>query len=301
MITPPKDLFSNNKLHPGHDVSILEYYKNHFDSVYISFSPFFQIKEGGTMQESYQKARPISFEEAQAANDLFQHMPDPAGQIYIYDNENYPGDKQINVSAVPVTWKYVIEGAGFENKEELHKALKTSIGAYKKIFERQDLAKRLWEFTNTHQIYIPTEGHFEILTKKEIYKAFQLLQKDKLTIEEEFRLNRRELDLTGLTEKEFVEAINFKDYFIYDTDKSLLFAIDWDDFFFLVCSNKQNLQKIVSTLNFEGFYCSETTEAAWEMTKEEIQAGLEKERQESNREPASEPVIKKPWWKWLGS
>src|SRR5205823_3395188 len=103
------------------------------------------------------------------------------------------------------------------------------------------------------------------------------LNKKAIIIEDEFHEKQVELDIRDISNNKFVEAVDFKDYFIYDTDKELLFAVDWDDFFFLICSNKDNLDKVISTLNFEGFYCNEYTESAWELTKEELNAGLEKE------------------------
>jgi hypothetical protein len=122
-----------------------------------------------------------------------------------------------------------------------------------------------------------------------IFNAFQILNKKKIVIEEEFRLNKREVDITIINQKHFAEAVYAKDYFIYDIDKEVLFAIDWDDFFFLICSNRKNIETIVNSLSFEGFYCGHRTEAAWEFTREEIEAGLQKEQIQFES--------KKPWWK----
>jgi hypothetical protein len=288
------DIFSDKRLHPGHDALIKPHYKEYFDTVFISFSPFFKTKTPGFSQEGHQKSKQVTFEEARLKDEIFKNMPRPAADIYSYDNENYPSDEEIYLNAEKVSWQEIKEGCSFESFGDINKALKTSIGAYKKVFQRPDLAKRLWEYTNANQIYYPTEGHFEILSKKEIFKAFRLLNKTKLIIEEEFCLNKKELNIETINEKGFMDAINFKDYYIYDTDKELLFAVDWDDFFFLICSNKPNIGKLFSDLNFEGFYIDDTTEAAWELTREEINAGLQEEQKQKE---TKQSVAKKTWWK----
>jgi hypothetical protein len=130
-----------------------------------------------------------------------------------------------------------------------------------------------------------------------IFNAFQILNKKKIVIEEEFRLNKREVDITIINQKHFAEAVYAKDYFIYDVDKEVLFAIDWDDFFFLICSNGKNVETIVNTLDFDGFYCNDRTEAAWEFTREEIEIGLQKEKLQVETQKAATFSKKKPWWK----
>jgi hypothetical protein len=291
------DIFTEKRLHPGQDNPINLHYKNYFDTVYIAFSPFFKIKQGNFTKEGRQKSRQITFEQAQAENEIFQKMPKPAADIYSYDNANYPDDEEIYLNAEQVSWKDIKEGCEFESYGDINKALKTSIGAYKKVFQKIGLAKRLSDFTAANQIYHPTEGHFEILSKREIFKAFHLLNKTELNLEEEFCLTKKELNIASITERKFVDAVNFKDYFIYDVGKEILFAIDWDDFFFLICSSKQHVDTIVSQLNFEGFYCDDVTEVAWELTREEIEAGVQKEKQEAVSEQGTKPVDKKPWWK----
>ena len=57
------------------------------------------------------------------------------------------------------------------------------------------------------------------------------------------------------------------------------------------------MEKIISTLNFEGFYCDDLTEIPWELSKEEIEAGLLKEKEENQSKEIAKPVDKRPWWK----
>lgn len=291
------DIFVEKQLHPGQGNLIIQHYKGYFESVFLAFSPFFKLKHSNFTQQGGQKSKQITFEEAQEANEIFNKIPKFSADIYSYDNKNYPDDQEIYLNAKPVSWKEIKTGCGFESSGEINKALKTSIGAYRKVFQRPDLAKRLSNFTTANQIYHPVEGHFEILSKKEIYKAFHLLSRTELVIEDECCDSRKELNIASLMEKDFIEGVNFKDYFIYDNQKELLFAVDWDDFFFLICSSKENIDRLVSTLNFEGFYCDDTTETAWELTIGEIEAGIQKERQINEIKQANQVIDKKPWWK----
>ncbi|MEJ7828409.1 MAG: DUF2711 family protein [Segetibacter sp.] len=217
--------------------------------------------------------------------------------MYSYANKKYPDDEEIYMNAEQVSWREIKEGSGLDSYCDINKALKTSIGGYREAFKRPDLIKRVSEFTTAKQIYYPSEGNFGILPKKEIFKAFHLLSKTELVIQDEFCQNKKDLNLATLTEKEFVKAVNFKDYFIYDRQKELLFAIDWDDFFFLICSNKKNVGKIISTLAFEGFYCDNNTQICWELTMDEIQTGLQKEKADSEAKEIGKPIDKRPWWK----
>lgn len=279
------DIFKENNLHPGHDQIIKEYYSEYFDTIFIAFLPFFKIQNSDVSNRCFQKAHEITFEQAQTENEILRKISKPNADIYSYNNNRYPTDKEIFEFAIPVPWCDIKTGCSFSSFGDINKALKTSIGAYKSVFKRQDLMELLSNYTEANQIFYPTEGHFEITSKKEIFKAFHLLNKSEIIIEEEFSFNRKTSDIATITEKEFVDLIAFKDYYIFDKNKEILFAVDWDDFFFLICSNKTNVAKIVSSLNIEGFYCNDTTEAAWELSRQEINAALEKEKMD-----------KQKWW-----
>lgn len=249
------DIFEEPRnLHPGHDQLIKEHYAKHFDTIFIAFSPFFKIQNSDS--------------------------PNTIHRAFIgsYDNNYYPKDEEIYESGTSVRWNDIRTLCGFSSFGDINKALKTSIGAYREVFERPDLTEKLWNCTNDNHIFYPSEGHFEVLSKIEIFKAFRLLNKSVIVIEEEFYSRKKEINVTSFDEKQFVDAISFKDYYLYDESRELLFAVDWDDFFFLICSDKQNVDKIVDTLSIEGFYCDETTEATWELTWQEINEGLAKEK-----------------------
>ena len=239
------DIFLQKRLFPDPNFPIKRHYSYYFDTVFIAFSPFFTIPGYNTYKPGHQKS-----------------------------HKNYPSDKMIFHNAQPVMWKEIIQACEFKSYADLYKALKTSIGAYRLAFQRKDLTDVLINYTKAKRIFHPIEGHFEVLSKIEILKAFRLLHKNDLIIREEFSLTEKEFNLAAIQDEHFVDAINCKDYFIYDRDKKLLFAVDWDDFFFLICSTKENVDKIVSNLSFEGFYCDDETKTLWEFTNEEIEKGV---------------------------
>jgi len=287
------DIYNEKFLHPGEDNPVKEHYKDFYDTVFIAFSPFFKIKDNAVINPDFQKSHIISFDEAKEAIPILKKNPQLNASIYSYHNNNYPTEKQILENGISVSWDDIRQSCDFKSYSDIYKALRTSIGGYKQVFMRADLSNRLLDFTKSNQIFIPTEGHFETLSKIKLLKAFQLLDKKTIVVEDEFYEKKTEIDITNISNEKFVEAIAFKDYYIYDTDKQLLFAVGWDDFFFLICSNKDSLKKINDNLNFEGFYCNDNTELGWELTKEEWKEGLDKEnKQKQNIFPT-----KNPWWK----
>ncbi|MDX2279164.1 MAG: DUF2711 family protein [Saprospiraceae bacterium] len=232
------NIFTDKKLHPGFDKSIKGHYAGFYDTVYVALMPFFKI-----------------------AN---------TNRVYSYEDGTLPDEQTMLKSGSAISWEVVKTDVGFENIGDMQKALKTFIGSYKKVFERDDLVKKLSEYIIPNQIFISEEGTFDVWSKIKILNAFKLLNKTLIVIEDEYYSKKIELDITEITNEKFIETIKFKDYYIYDINKEILFSIGWDDFFFLICSSSDNVEKITSNLNFEGFYCTDTTEAHWEFTPEEI-------------------------------
>lgn len=226
------DIFSDNQLHPKAYNSIRSHYSGYFDEIYICWTPFFTLKE----------------------------------QDYIdFQASDYPEDEEVFERGAPVNWEKIRLACGFQSTADVLKALKTLILAYRKRFERLDLAKKLKDHTEANNIYIPNEGCFNALSIKQIYKSFKLLNKSELIAVDEFYQNQKTLAIDSMSELDFFKSINFNDKYIYDADRELLFAVDWDSFFFLMCSNQENIENLVKELDIEGLYCEENTKINWEL------------------------------------
>ena len=123
------------------------------------------------------------------------------------------------------------------------------------------------------------KGAFNILSKNK-FTGFQISGPSSTDDQTEFSLDRKTIRLEDFTEKEFCNTL-LNDYYIYDTNQKLLFAIDWDNFFFLICADKKTIETLVANMEFEGFYCDEHTRGNWELSPEEIKAGLHHEQSDT--------------------
>jgi len=288
------DIFNNN-IYP-HEGKIKEHFKDFYDSVFVAFLPFFQVDRQPNDKANLKKAKHITYEEARQEMEFLKDIPKPNAEIYSYSNNEYPTDKEIFDSGQAISWDAIIKGSGLKDYSELNKALRTSIGALRQVFRRPELTEKLNNYTTNQSIWHPTEGGFDILSKVAIYKAFKLLDKNEIIVINEFYETTLTLELDKLTEFEFSEKVGYKDYYIYSSDKELLFTIEWDSFFFLIATGQEKMNKIISSNLFEGFICNEKTEHTWDYKEGEIQKSLDIE--EKQKILTAKPATKKQWWKF---
>lgn len=277
------DIFKEHKLYPNEEDSMLSNFTGFYDSVFVAYLPFFRLKEHNLEKASVQKSHQISLEDFKAGDEVFGNLPDFNADVYSYENDNYPKDEIIFENGETVSWEEVKNGANFNNYSEIYKALKTSIGSYRKVFERVDLRDRLNEFTEREKIFHPSEGNFEVLSKIDIYNALKNLGKNEIVVVDEFYEGEEILNLNSISLKEFAEKIHQKDYYIYPKDKSILFTIDWDSFFYLICSDKKTIDESLQNSAIEGFFCTDKTKHTWAWKEEEIKKLLESESQDEEK------------------
>ena len=271
-------IFTEYKLYPNEEDFILSHYKGFYNSVFVAFLPFFRIKYQKSKNISVQKSHQISYEELITETGLFANIQKFDAEIYSNKNTNYPTDKSIFEQGEIVNWQEVKDKTNFKDFAELNKALKTSIGSYRQVFKRPDLLEKLNLVTESEQIFHPTEGTFTPLAKVQIYNSLKHLKKNEIIVVDEYLETTKELNLNLIDVGEFVEKLEFKDYYIYPKDKSILFTVNWDSFFYLVCSNQVVLDEILKAVNFEGFFCTDETKHGWDWTTEELTSLLELEK-----------------------
>lgn len=256
-------IFETNRLYPDYDTPIKRYFADYFDCVYVCFSPFFILKENkeGTCSN---RSKIISLEELQAADIIFKNL-DPSVNRVIYSNDNfsYPATEEIVSKGLIITWKYIKEKASFANYSEINTALRTSIGALRSDFERKDLQKKLDAFTDQESIYNPGEGRITPLSLVQIYLCLRSLKKFELVVTDEFFENRFTINLLDVTCSEFIEK-TFGYMYYFPKDRSLLFTIEWDSFFYLITGNEKLLRGLIKAFGFEGFYATDVTTHSWE-------------------------------------
>ncbi|MFU1859329.1 DUF2711 family protein [Sphingobacterium sp. NGMCC 1.201703] len=261
------DIFDDERLYP-HQGTIKEYFKDHYDSVFIALLPFFQLDRKETDKANLKKSKLLSHEEALKEIDLLKKLTEANRDIYSYDNDRYPADEEIFWKGKPIRWHNIVKGSDLAGYADLNTALRTSIGALNRNFTRPDLMEKLNNYTDSESIYHPTEGDLGMLSKMAIYKAFKLLGRDQIMITDEFYEQTSTVDLDRLTEYGFCDQIGGKDYYLYSADKEILFTTEWDSFFFLIATDHKKMDQLIASNLFEGFLCNDKTEHSWEYTLE---------------------------------
>lgn len=289
------DIFKNKNIYP-HKGKIKDHFKDFYDAAFVAFLPVFQVDRNPSDLTKLKKSKQISYEEAKEEIDFLKDIPPFNADIFSYSNKDYPTDEEIYKRGEIITWDKVVKGAGLADNSELNKALKTSIGALRLIFQRTELTDKLNKFTDSKKIWHPSEGSFDTFSKKAIYKAFKLFDKKEIIITDEFYTTSFTIELHDLTEIEFSEKVRYHDYYIYSSDKELLFTIEWDSFFFLIATGQEKMNKIISSNLFEGFVCNDKTEHTWDYEEEEFQKILDKEKKLEVL--TCKPKTKKQWWKF---
>lgn len=262
------DIFQGN-IYP-HEGKIKAHFKDFYDEVFIAFLPFFQVdrqpKDGGNMKKSKQ----ISLEEAKETLEVLKAIRTNNINVFTYSNEDFPSDEEIYTSGEIIPWSKIVNESGLTDFKELNIALKTSIGALRNRYERPELTDKLYNYTSSQTIWHPTEGSFDLLSKIAIYKTFQHFGKNQIIVTDEFYRTISTLDLDKLTDLEFSEKVRLGDYYLYSSDKEILFTIEWDSFFYLIATHNDKMKQILELNLFEGFLCNEGTEHGWHYTDDKF-------------------------------
>ena len=275
------DIFNDHKLYPEEDDSIQNHYSEYFDSVFISFLPFCQFEN--SQNSSHSASSQISVEQFKNDVESFRDIALPSVRIY-KQNDHYPEPDEIYKEGQAIRWESIISNSSLDENWQVNRALCTSIGAYKKALVRNDLQEILEAYTNTENIWHPREGTYDVLSKKAMFQLFKQLDINDVIVEDEFYENKKEIDLSSISEKGFIDFVEHKDYYIYSSDKDILISMDWDSFFFLVASSNENINLIEKAELFEGFRADDNTTHMWDWKEGEIDAFLKRN---------------KPWWKKL--
>lgn len=260
-------IFCEHRLYPDEKTPLLEHYSKYSD-VFIGFLPFFVVDNHNCKNKSSKEI--ITLEEAQNRHEIFKQIESLSNATIYGANMCYPEENEIYNYGKKIKWKTVVDSTSINDYKELHKALKTSIGAYNNQLRRYDLLDILNKYADKKNIWYPEEGDFDILTKKSIYNFLKENSIFKIIVEDEFFQTKKELDLNILSEYEFVKEIIRNDFYIYSENKSILFSISWDDFFFLIAIDKNIIEKDLIDCFFEGFWADERDTVLWDWENGEI-------------------------------
>ncbi|PIQ20228.1 MAG: hypothetical protein COW65_16185 [Cytophagales bacterium CG18_big_fil_WC_8_21_14_2_50_42_9] len=295
-----KDIYTENNLYP-YEGRIKDHFKELYDSVFIAFLPFFVVNKQTNSNTNFKKSEKITFQRVQEELELLRDIPEFDAAIYYYSSKDFPTDKEIYEKGKNIPWENVIKGAGLKDYAEVNKALRTSIGALRNAFRRHDLTNKINVYTTENKIWHPTEGSYDILSKVAIYNAFKILNKKEVIVKDEFYESTKELSLDKLSEFEFSETFDSKDYYVYSADKEILFTLEWDSFFFLIATTQDKMEIIIKENLFEGFIYNNETTHNWDYSAEELKRLLEIEKQkelEEQKAKSAQLRADNKWWKF---
>lgn len=199
-------------------------------------------------------------------------------------NENYPNELDIISKGTSVSWSTVLNKSNaLETFSDIQKGLKTSIGAYRKIFQREDLQKPIEQILTTNRLWSPKEDDINTLTKMSIYKIFKDLELEEI-INLDLNQEVNSIDISEMAITEFCKVFNST--VIYSENKEIMISQGRDTFYCLLLTKKGiTMQRILNKFKLEGIQCDASTCLPWEFSNKEYMELLQTEKyQKSNKE-----------------
>lgn len=283
------NIFDDKNIYP-YNGPIKEHFQGFYENIFVGLLPFFKVENHYSEKNNYKKFEEISLEQVKEETDVLINIHSTGARIYNYSNKEYPTDIEIYNDGKIICWKTIANETKLKSVNQINKALRTSIGALRPIFRKPELSELLDNYTSNQNIWNPTEGQFDVFTKITIYKVFKLFCKTDIIIVDEFFERTTMLNLNEISDFEFSEKVGVNDYYIYSSDKEILFTMDWDSFFFLLASDKNKIETIISNNFFEGFLCDDKTTHDWDYFPNELNELLEIEKELELKK------TKKKWW-----
>ncbi len=227
-ILPPPDAFATCPT----DGKVLEYYAGAFEAVFVLLHPF--IKTVSIGKERF--------------------VPSA-----------YPGRSEIVSHCVPVSWAEVASKAGLPSIAAVDIGLRTLILGLKAEYSNQEYADKIESLAESDQILPAPEGCLSDLLHDKVLQAIRRLGYEWVWVGDEFGTERKLYwieDLEGQDAKAAAGHCN-----VFTPDKGLLWTTHWDSHFSLLCSSQRNLATIQDANQFEGFFCTPSTEVYWSVRR----------------------------------
>jgi len=208
--------------------NIFEFYNGQFESVYVLLHPFI---------------RAVSIDK-----DLF--YPD-----------TYPSKLAILEHCAPLTWREVASLTDLPDINAVDIGLRTGILGLNPEYSNPAYAESIKKLEETTNIVRPNEGDIPELLQNRLFSTLQSVGQDWLWVGDELGTERKIEwidDLKG--EYQFPSHCN-----LFTPDKTILLTTHWDSHFSFLCSSRKMIEAILSADQFEGFFCTNTTEVYWSL------------------------------------
>lgn len=205
---------------------ILAYYGQYFSCVYVALHPFIKPNK-----------------------ILFSH--------FIADK--WPSKSEILTDCEAITWKKIIDSIRFKDISQLDVALRTSIGGLSAVVAKPNDADVLIEFIEGSSIVPPEEGQIPPHLENRLLESLRKLGHTKLLVGDEFGFQSNLHSISELLEEDLLPACG-----CYCTEEHDFLAIShWDSHCTFLCGSEADLNLILASEQYEGFWCSPETEVLW--------------------------------------
>lgn len=208
--------------------SILEFYKGHYESVYIVLHPFIQVINPAKLD---------------------------------FSEEKYPSKKELSEHCEKITWDDFINLSKIESIQKLDIALRNSIKGLSGVHRDDISLNKMKVECDRQNIHPPNEGYFAELLIDPMLNAILSLGHKRIYISDEHKTERKLLLIEDvIANKEIIDGWWRN---IFTPKNEILCTVHWDSHFTLLCSKKKLIDQILKQADLEGFYCGDNTEIYW--------------------------------------
>ncbi|QEL85631.1 DUF2711 family protein [Bacillus mycoides] len=173
----------------------------------------------------------------------------------------YPNDEEILKLGIPVKWNEMLNDCGLTTYKELAIALKTSIGALRKKYAKEDLADKL-NSTFKQDLYYPTEDSTSVFLISDILKILGSMGANHLYYSDPIFDNSGALKINNITSLEICD-LSPKELILTDENMDFAFMSVYDSFITLFLAKSENMNHIVQLMNLEAIICDDKTYINW--------------------------------------
>ena len=208
------------------DGLILDFYEGCYEAVYIALHPFL---------------KPIKIEHEK------------------FYPETYPENWEILDGCDPVTWSEFLKLSSMPGISKIDEALQIYIGGIKENKENKGLIDKFVCAIDETKLIPPFEGKLPPHLQLEICEALKKLDHNEVLISDEF---------CDQTEKIRIDDLMISDALpvhghINTTNHQLLVTTHWDSHCTFICSAKNEIDKLLSFAEIEGFFCDAKDQVWW--------------------------------------
>lgn len=173
----------------------------------------------------------------------------------------YPNNEEIFNIGKPISWRKIMNLSGLKSYKEIAVALLTSTGAFRKKYERADLANKL-NSTLNQDLYYPAEDSTSVFLLESLLTVLCSKGAHKLYFSEPIFGKNGSLNLNKTTPIEICN-LSGNELIVNDENMDYAFLSLFDSFTTLLIKKDENIEHIVQLMNCEAIVCNDKTFIDW--------------------------------------